>query len=262
MSNTKNPWDDKVTEAFEDEAVQKAVSDFLGKEIQPYVTQLEQNSKPNRDATRLWEALETAPVDTSVQVVRELFGGDIADKFVAIMQGEEPPETQENESEENEENEPTTPSKQNIAFDDLPPEVQNAVAAQQQETQKKAYYDEIERVKVEHKDDLPTDDEGKPVLDVDLFHPFVVAANGDFDAALEGFVKWTDKAKESFGIQVPENAATEEENDENTPPPAINSETRDSAAKPPTEKTFDSLDDALDSFFEDQKSPPPTVGTA
>jgi len=262
MSDTpKNPWDDKVASAFDDPEVQAKVSEFLGKEIQPYVTQLEQNTKPNRDATRLWEALETAPVETSIQVVKEMFGDEIGESFATILQGGDP--TAEVETPEETPAEEGEEESQKVKFEDLPPEVQNAIAAQQQEEQKKAYYSEIDRVKEEHADRLPKTGEGddaEVVLDVDLFHPFVVAANGDFDQAIEAYASWQDKAKETFGIQVPESASAEGESTD--PPPVIDSTTRDASATPPTEKTYDSLDDAIDDFFADQKNPPPTVGTA
>lgn len=258
MTDTpKNPWDDKVAEAFEDPEVAAKVSAFLGESVQPYVTKIEQEARPSRDATRLWEALESAPVDTSIQIVKEMFGDDLGDQFAALLQGGEPSQVEVPTPEAEE-----TEDDKRVAFDDLPPEVQNAVAAQQQEEQRKAYYSEIDRVKDANADKLPTvgeGDEAEVQLDVDLFHPFVVAAGGDFDAAMEGYLGWQDKAKESFGINVPETAAVEEAQE---PPPVIDSSTRESGTKPPTEEKYETLDDAIDSFFEDQKNPPPTVGTA
>lgn len=253
---TTAPWDSDLETAFEDEDVRQRVSDFLGSKVQPYVTKVEQDSKPNRDATRLWKGFEESPVDTSVAVVKELYGDDIADQFASLLQGGASVEDAAKKVEDDTQVDVTDTSAVadgKVKFEDLPPQVQNAVAAQEQDTQRKAYYNEIDRVKTENADKLPKDAEDNPQLDVDLFHPFVVAANGDFDEAAQAYFKWIDQAKSQFGIKVP---TTDDI------PVVVNSETKDSSAKPPTEETFDSLDDAMDSFFKDQQTPPPTVGTA
>lgn len=250
-----NPWDQDLAGAFEDEAVRNQVSDFLGEHVQPYVTRLEQDSRPNRDATRLWEGFSETPVQTSVQVARELYGDEVADKFAAILQGEQEETPTPDAQTTPPEGEQTAPEGEDdgpIPFEKLPPNVQEAVAKQEAEEQRKAYYDEVDRVTAEHKDDLPKDAEGNPKLNVDLFHPFVVAADGDFDQAYEAYAQFYANAKQEWGGE------TQQE----TPPPAIDSQTRDASATPPQEVTYDSLDSAMDAFFDEQKSPPPTVGAA
>lgn len=254
-----NPWDQDLAGTFEDEAVRNQVSDFLGEHVQPYVTRLEQDSRPNRDATRLWEGFAETPVQTYVQVSRELFGDEVADRVAATLQGEEggeptpAPDTQ-----------TTTPDTQTITppegqtddgpipFEKLPPNVQEAVAKQEAEEQRAAYYEEVDRVTKEHADALPKNDEGEPQLNVDLFHPFVVAADGDFDQAWASFEQFYTNAKKEWG------APQEGE----TPPPAIDSQTRDASTTPPQEVEYKSLDEAMDAWFDEQKSPPPTVGAA
>lgn len=259
-----SPWDSDLEEAFEDEDVRQQVSDFLGQKVQPYVTKVEQEARPSRDASRLWQGFEQQPVETSVQVVRELYGADVADRFAELLQGgssEEEAAAQVQEETDVDVSDTSAAedegTKGKISFDDLPPQVQNAIAEQEQEKQRVAYYAEIDRVKEEYADELPKvgeGDEAEVNLNVDLFHPFVVAANGDFDAAAKAYIQWLGEAQEQFGIKVPDNVET--------PPPTIDSQTRDAGATPPQSKEGQSLDEALDEFFEEQKSPPPTVGSA
>lgn len=260
------PWASDLEEAFEDEDVRSSVDEFLRKTVQPHITKIEQDSKPSRDATRLWDGFENQPVETSVAVVTELYGKEIADKFAELLQGGASPEEAAAKVEEDTDVDvsDTTAAEGDstgkVKFEDLPPEVQDAVASQEQEKQREAYYSEIDRIKDERSDDLPKEGEGdeeKVVLDVDLFHPFVVAANGDFDTAADAYLKWLGQAKEKFGIQVPESA----EGDEKIPP-VIDSQTRDSGAKPPQKPEYADLDEAMDAFFDEQKTPPPTVGSA
>jgi hypothetical protein len=253
----KNPWDDDLAEKFEDEDVREAVSEFLGEKVQPYVTKLEQESKPDRDATLLWEQFHEEPVSTTIQVIRELYGEDKADAFAAILQGEETeaPEsgdvTKENEGERTEPSEPTDTS---VKFEQLPPEVQEMIQNQKLEESRKAYYSEIDRIKEEHKDELPKDDDGNPRLDADTFHPFVVAAEGNFDEAYKGFQSWIDAARREAGL------VTEEATEGNEPPPVFSSKTRDASSKVPAQPKNQTIDGALDEMFEELKAPPPTVG--
>lgn len=261
ISNEKsNPWDSDLEAAFEDESTRAAVSEFLGEKVQPYVTKIEQESKPDRDASLLWEQFHEEPVATTIQVIRELYGEEKADAFTAILQGE---------AEENQPNsedvQTTTPPEnqqqqtQGIEFDQLPPEVQEMIQKQKLEESKEAYYGEIDRIRSEHAEELPKDAEGKPRLDADMFHPFVVAAEGNFDAAYEGFQKWIDTAKREAGLVTGEEN-TGDENTTTTPPTTLNSQTRDASAQVPANKTHQTIDGALDEMFEELKAPPPTVG--
>lgn len=248
------PWSDDLEAAFEDEDLRSKVNEFLGDKVQPYVTRIEQEARPSRDATRLWDQFNDQPVDTFVQVGTELWGKEVADQIVSVLQGESPAPSDE-DTDVDVDDEETDDESTQVAFDDLPPEVQNAVAKQQQEDQRKAYYEEIDRVKTDYADKLPKDEEGNPQLNVDIFHPFVLTAQGDFDAAAEAFLSWRDTAKSEFGINIP-NA------DDVDAPPVINSDTKNASGKPPQTEEYESLDDAMDAFFKEQDSPPPTVGTA
>lgn len=256
LSNEKsNPWDSDLEAAFEDPEQRAAVSEFLGDKVQPYVTKLEQGSKPDRDATLLWEQFHEEPVDTTIQVIRELYGDEKADAFVAILQGEADKGNEPGKDDVTTETK-TEPGQDSaeIAFERLPPEVQQIVQKDRLEESRKAYYGEIDRIKTEHADELPKDTEGKPRLDADMFHPFVVAAEGNFDAAYEGFQKWIETAKREAGL------ATDTGDGKEPPPATLNSNTRDSSARVPANEAHPTLDSALDSMFEELKAPPPTVG--
>lgn len=252
------PWAADLAEAFPDEEQRKTVNDFLSGTVQPYVTKIEQDSRPDRDAARLWKEFNDNPAETAIQVTRELFGDEIADAYVAILQGEEAetpakPEGEEEGEKPSDTQEVETPDRA-IKFEDLPTEVQEVFQAQKAEEERTAYYAEIDRLVEEHADDLPKGEDDKPTLNVNQFHPFVVATNGDFDAAFEGFQAWRNEAQEEFGIKVPDG--------EGAAPQTINSETRDASAKPPTEKEYGDFGEAIDDFLEEQKAPPPTVGSA
>lgn len=246
----QNPWDSDLAERFEDEDTRNAVSEFLGEKVQPYVTKLEQESKPNRDATVLWEQFHEDPTETTVQVIRELYGDDKAKAFAdSLIEGNEAPSNDDITTTETTQTEPVD---QNIEFDKLPTEVQELVKKQQLEESRQQYYSELDRVKTDHADELPKDDEGNPKLNENLFHPFVVAAEGDFDKAFEGFQKFVSEASGELGTQTGDG--------DNTPPPTIDSKTRDASSTVPTQKTNQSFDDAMDDFLADLKTPPPTVG--
>jgi len=254
ISNEKSaPWDSDLAAAFEDEATREAVSEFLGEKVQPYVTKIEQESKPDRDASLLWEQFHEEPVATTIQVIKELYGEDKADAFAAILQGES--EENQPSSEDVTKTEENAPEDKSVEFDQLPPEVQELIQNQRLEESRKAYYGEIDRIKEEHKDELPKDEEGNPRLDADTFHPFVVAAEGDFDEAYKGFQNWITAARKAAGI------ATEETSTEgNEPPPTIDSKARDASTTVPTKKEHPTFEDAMDEMFEELKAPPPTVG--
>lgn len=257
-----NPWDSDLEAAFEDEDTRNAVSEFLGEKVQPYVTKIEKDSKPDRDASLLWEQFHEEPVATTIQVIRELYGDEKADAFTAILQGEQEADdkvTPEDVTAITPEQTAalTADADQSIAFEKLPPEVQKLVQDNKLEESRKAYYSEIDRIKEEHKEELPKTEDDKVRLDVDMFHPFVVAAEGNFDAAYEGFQKWIAAARKEAGVATEE---TVTEDGDTTPPAILNSKTRDTSATVPVVKKNQTLDGALDDMFEELKAPPTTVG--
>ena len=257
---SQSPWDSDLASAFEDEETRAKVSEFLGNTVQPYVTKLEQDSKPDRDASILWEQFNNEPVSTTIQVIRELYGEDKADAFAEILKGESDQgnETETTKPEDTTATEtttpPNTPEDRTVTFEQLPPEVQEIIQGQKLEESRKAYYAEIDRLKDEHAEELPKDEDGNPRLNADTFHPFVVAADGNFDEAYKGFQSWIESARKEAGLV---DASTETETD--GPPTTIDSRARDASARVPEKREHMTFDDALDEMFNDLKAPPPTV---
>lgn len=235
------PWDADIQAAFDDPAQREAVSAFMREKYQPYVTKLEQDSAPNRDATRLYESfVEDAP-GTFTAVANEIYGPEAAQKMLDAL--DESP------------SEPTdTPEEAadalGVDLDELPLEARQAIEFVQEQRQEAAYKEAISEVK----EDLLDDD---VELVEDLFHPFVAAADGDFRLAAENYNEWFKRGAEQFGIKVPD--PNEVPDPDVTPPPTINPKAGGNVSAPPTQTQGQSLDDALDEFFAENPSAPPTV---
>lgn len=256
MSDNGTPWDADLETAFADPEIREQVSAFLGEKIQPYVTRVEQEARPNRDATRLWDELNERPDATTIQVVKELWGQETADEFIKVLEGGRvgaAAEEQDADVEEDRADDNGMAQRQSTTIDDLPPEIRELYAEAQQNKQREAYYSELERITAEHAEELPKDEDGNPLLEAELFHPFVAAADGDFDAAWNGYLAFEEQARKRFGIEVP--------NPEDIPPTVIDGETRDASATPPVEKDYEGdIGAAIDDFMLDQQTAPPTVG--
>jgi len=230
-----SPWAKDIAEKFDDPALQGKVDEFLRENIQPYVTKLEQESQPSRDAERLWNDFSSDPNNTFRAVAVELYGQDTADKLIEAI-------TDEGGQDVNDE----TPSDEDIKFkvdaDELPEDVQEAVDYIQQQRQKEEWDREFARINTEEKP-----------IEEDLFYPFVTAADGDIDAAAEEYHKWAEKFRAKHG-DLP--TTDDVPKPEDTPPPTIDPGKGGAGSVPPTEKKYDSLDDAIDEFLAEQKAPP------
>ena len=222
------PWSGDLQQRFPDEQVRTQVDQYVRETVQPYITRLEQESADDRYAKKLWTDFTENPVDTYLSVTQEMFGDEVRDEaqelLDALAEGDN--ELDPEFSPEYDENE-------------LPPQVQQMYDEWNAQKREDAYYDELERVAAEN-DDIDFE------AYEDLFHPFVSAADGDFDQAVEGFRNFLGRAQG-------------EETEEGAPPPAALDSGSQAPSVPPTEKDYDNLDDALDDFFEEQKPAPPTV---
>lgn len=256
----KSPWEDDVAAAFEDEDIAQKVSAFLGEKVQPYVTKVEQEAAPNRDAANLYTAFAEQPVETSIQTTRELYGDEIADKFAALLSGGDTAEeaaTKVQAQTAVDVTDQTAATSKQIEFDQLPPEVKEQFAQQSAKNQREAYQAELDKTIEAHKAELTPEGAEGPQFDKELFHPFVVASQGDFEKAFTAYQNFQNQAKEKWGIQVPDTG-----DGKTTPPPVMNSTTKASGTKPPQEVKYESLDEAMDAFFEEANQAPPTVGSA
>lgn len=237
-AQSSSPWAQDLESIFADEAMRGQVDGFLREKVQPYVTQLEQSSSTDRNAKKLWDDFAENPVDTFIAVSEELFGDETKDAFINVLSGEESGEESDDDYTGH------TADDDDSTTVELPEDVQEAVEWFQEEQRTREYRHELDRIKEDFSD---------VDLDEDLFHPFVVAADGDFETAIEGYKAWAEQAKEKYGINVPSEGDV-------TPPPTTIGSTTTGNAPPPTEQNYDSIDDALDAFFDEQKSPPVTVG--
>lgn len=229
------PWADDLASAFADEIVRAQVDGFLREKVQPRVTELEQATAGNRRANDLYQDFSDKPVETFVTVASELFDEDVTGAIVKVLRGEAPAEDDLDLSE--------------LDDDDvaqLPAEEQEAIAWARDKQREEAYASELERVGKANPD---------VEIDEELFHPFVVAAGGDFDTAIGGYAKFVEQAKSKYGVNVPDPEAV-------PAPPNVIDASRQSPSTPPVQEEYGTIDDAIDAFFEEQKSPPPVVGAS
>lgn len=225
------PWADKLTR-FEDPATRLAVDEFLRSEIQPYVTRLEQRPDLPEGAAQLWNGLtdQEQQLQTYLQVTSELYGPEAAEAALQALQGLA-------------EDDPAAPAP------DQPPTLDPRVEALI-ERQELADY-EADRTSQMTSLGVHADW-------ADLVDPLVVAQNGDLAKGIEAA-----KAKlAAYGIDpskppAPTDAPPTVDDVPNAPPVA--------AATPPavpTEKTGQSLDEAMDEWFAERRAAqaPPTIG--
>lgn len=231
------PWQDDLEAQFSDPTVRSQVDDFLRGKVQPYVTQLEQSSAPNRDAERLWQDFSTKPTETFGAVAVEIFGQEEADKmFAALRESDATPDSGAGADPDNPE----------FAVDEqaLPANVREAVEYVNSQRQEEQFKTALDQVKADNPDVNIVEE---------LFYPFISAAEGDWDIAVQTYKTWADKAQDAFGgADIPD-----EINLDNTPPPTLSPETGTTA--PPQQEKYENLDDAMDAWFAETKGAPPTV---
>lgn len=255
QSQGSAPWENDLASRFEDENVRQSVDEFLRTSVQPYVTQLEQDRNP--DADRLYAELNERPGDTFLAITEELFGPEAAQRVQnTLLSSFDDVDDDDDEDDEGDDDAAgvDTSGQQNS----LDPRVERVVSAYEQEQQRAAYNAELATVKAQ------AEREGVKVVD-ELIAPFVVASDGDLRTAYQGYKKFVGEWQQAFG-QTPDaadqvTAAAAAESQEQQPPPVLGSDSTGSTT-PPTQRKYTSIDDALDDFFDEQKSPaPPAVGT-
>lgn len=226
---------------FTDPEVRQQVDGFLREKVQPHVTKLEQSSRDMDHARTLYEDLQNDPGDTYLALTEELFGPDSVESVIAALQrGEGTTEAESDEPHEADQ------------YDDIDESALNQDDRQlldelRQDRARKAYNDAITELQAEHEDIVP-----------ELFHPFVHSAGGDLERAYQGYSQWLGKAKSQFGgsAEIPDSLPHE------VAPPTVGG-SGEATSTPPVEKSYDSLDDALDDFFAGERSSaPPVVGSS
>ena len=232
-SQGAGPWASDLAELFPDENTRTQVDGFLRTKVQPHVTQLEQKSKDLELAGQLYSDLQDSPAETYLAITEEIFGPQAAeairDQLVSIY----------GEDEQNDE-----PDYEAQGQSQLPPEVEELLAERKAQKEREEYEQEMEAAVGRHPDIVP-----------ELFHPFVVAAQSDFELAYAGYARWLEQAKAQFGAQP--------EVQEPDPAPNVIGSDATGTTVPPTQKEYQSMDEALSDFFAEQRAnkAPQVVGS-
>ena len=211
------PWSSDLEEFFEDPAARARADEFMRSKVQPRMTQLETQIAERKPAYELYDALVGEESDaTLAQVVSEL-RPDIADQFMSLLEPQEPITDEE-------------PVHQQL---ELPPELQEMIEERTAAKEAEDYDNEIARVQALHPELVPTE-----------FHPFVAGAEGDFDLALEHYKTWQQEVRQRYG-----GAPTPQPEPAPAPQALATSQTQ----APPVQEKYESLDDAFDAFFAEQR---------
>ncbi len=226
------PWAADLATLFTDDTVRGQVDEFLRAKVQPYTTQLEQQSAQSKDALRLWENLSKDPIDTYVAITEEMFGAEAAQSLLATIQQQLAAQEQQAA--------PGAPAAPAAVAD---PRMEAALAwVENQQTQ--SYYEqEIARIQAAHPDVSP-----------DLLHPFVAAADGNFDQAVELYRSFLQNFNASQGTPPPPGEVA---------PQVIASDTS-AQTPPPVEPKGQTLDEAINDFMREDRerrlAAPPVSG--
>jgi len=205
------PWSQDIS-FITDDGVRNQVDQYLREKWQPRMTQLEQTAAQATESQRLMNDLINSPNETMEALAAELNWTPQQLQQVVEEQVYEP--TQE------------TPT--------VDPRVQNMLEHFEQQQAQSAYDQEMNRAVERH-----------PGLKPDLFHPFVSAADGDFDNAYQMYENWVGEWNT--------NAATPAE----AAPPTLGGDA--GSTTPPVQPKEQSLGDAIDDFLATNRStnPPP-----
>lgn len=219
------PWAADLAAMFPDESTRTQVDTFLRSKVQPHVTQIETQYAPAR---QLYDGLNDPEqsVITYLAATEQLYGAEVAQKVAESLGLTDEPAAPEGQP----------PSAQ----PQLTPEQQRAIDWAQAQEAEQLYQSELSRVKAVD-----------PNVQDELFAPFVVGAEGDFDQALRSYQAWHNAAH-------PQPPAADP-----PPPPATLTDQGAPAAAPPVAEKF-TLDDALDSALADlraARAAPTTVGS-
>ncbi|MGZ6852645.1 MAG: hypothetical protein ACXVGB_00655 [Mycobacteriaceae bacterium] len=221
------PWAQDIRSTFQDPEVQRQVDAFLRSKVQPHVTQVEQQYAPARE---LWQDLQaedqSQSLGTYLAIAEQLYGPEVAQAVASSL-----------EAQFTQPQQPETPAP---AQPQLTPEQQQAIDWANAQQAEQLYQSELARVKA-----------SDPNVRDELFHPFVVGSEGDFDQALAAYQNWHAQAYPA----APAEPAPE--------PPATLTGEGAPAAIPPTEPARQTLDSALEDTLAEMRAnrgAPTTVG--
>lgn len=225
------PWDNDLA-FIEDESIRSQVSDYLGQKVQPYVTQLEQRSKP---AVDFFEEFNNEPGATTLGIIEEVYGADAAKSFADYLT-----DTFSNEGDGGNPAETQQPAQ--TAQD---PRLERMLNSWELEEQEREWKKGLAEFQTQHAD-----------VEIDdlLFRPFAAMTDGDLDQALVGYQNFLNTAREKFA---PGEGTTETGETEVKPPPALG--TQGGGTPPPVEPTGQSIGDAIEGWVNDLRAQGQTV---
>lgn len=218
------PWSADLAGLFPDEAVRGQVDGYLREKVQPRVTKMEQDLAQYRPAHQLYDDFQSSPLDTTLNVVEQLFeGADLeAVKAALGIAPEAAPATP-----------PVTPAQA-----DTDPRLKPALDDWEAREQQRVWDEQIAPLKAQ---DARLTDE--------ILAPFVVGSGGDFEKAFSAYQAHQAQqveALKALGWSPPP---------EFVAPPAPSTlgagEGAAAAAPPPIAKKYASVSDALDDVMDD-----------
>jgi len=220
------PWAQDINETFTDPVVATAVSAFMQAKYQPYVTKVEMERAAFAEKAELYDQFEEDTSGTFLAIAEEIYGEEGRDAIISALTA------QDNAPEGT-----VAPELSSLMETDEMKYIKQMVE-RDQAAQAQAQYDALVDATVA----------ANPGVEKDLLHPFVYAANGDMDAAIEKYNTWVDSAKTRFSTPAPTGEPA---------PPTI---TKQGGNTPPVAKKYGSnLKAAIDDMFAEMGSAPPTV---
>lgn len=232
------PWAADLASLGLDEQSLAAVDEYMRSKVQPRITQLEQKSSVAENAQRFYEDFNSDPLNTYIAVTEEVFGADYAQQVAQNLEQLLAEGDTGDESQTPTEGEP-------VQTGNLDPRVARVVEHFETEQARSQYQSAKQEVlgKDENKD-----------IDPDLFDPFVAAAEGDWDLAVQGYRAFYDRFSSKF-------APSDGSQPEPQAPPAMGGNAQGTTT-PPVQTKYNSTSEAIDAMFDDARGgPAPPVGT-
>lgn len=231
------PWAQDLQQTFTDPQIAADVDAFLRSRVQPHMTKLEQQYAETEAARQLYQAYETDAEAANVAVNRSLYGDNYADQMAASLGRTDLLSQQAAQTAQPAQTQAAAP--QQAA---LPPEYQEMYTEWSAAKQQAAYDDA--------KTAFLTDPQYADIKP-DLFDPFVAGATTWEEAV---------GAYRAYAANFSQNGNTNEPPPQ--PPPTLGSTAVGAPGSTPSYPAGESLSDAIDGIFSENKPlPPPTLGS-
>lgn len=231
------PWAQDLQQTFTDPQIAADVDAFLRGHVQPHMTKLEQQYAETEAARQLYQAYETDAEAANVAVNRQLYGDNYADQMAASLGRTDLLSQQAAQAAQPAPTQVTAP--QQAA---LPPEYQEMYTEWSAAKQQAAYDDA--------KSAFLTDPQYADIKP-DLFDPFVAGAT-TWEEAVGAYRAYAANFSQNGNTNAPPPQ----------PPPTLGSTAVGAPGSTPSYPAGESLSDAIDGIFSENKPlPPPTLGS-